>query len=578
MLKRLIASFAGRRNAQPRPAEQAAQLWQKRDLAGAERLFREALAQEPASSENYSNLGLVVWEQHRFQEAAGLLTRAVELDPSNTTARLNLANAFIIGNQMELGIAHYREVLRTDPGNAKAHANLLKPLLDTCDWEGAAGEVAYLVERWRKNAQDEIALRIAPFTSLLVPFPGELRKAIADSHARRVQERVAHFARPARPDRPARDRLRIAYVSGDFHDHAVGHLTAGLLEAHDRDAVEVFGYSFGIDDGSDYRKRLIGAFDSFVDIRNCTHIEAAQRIASDGIDVLVDRKGYTAESRPEIFALRVAPVQVNFLGYPGSMGTGFMDYIVADKVILPDSEVQWFGEKVAWMPASYQANDNRQPISDAPLRRVEFGLPEQGIVFCSFNKHYKIERELFDCWMRILAAVPGSVLWLLGGPGVKTLQNRAGDAGIDPQRIVFCGKLRKPEHLARHRLADIFLDTHYVNGHTTTSDALWAGVPALTWPGPSFAGRVAESLLRAVGLPELVATDLDGYERAAVELARNPARLAALREKLAANRLTTPLFDTQGYARALESAYRTMWERHVRCEPPAHFGVDAPVR
>ncbi len=577
MLKRLIASFA-KPAKEPGLAEQAARLWQQRDLAGAERLFRELLARAPGSAENHSNLGLVVWEQHRFQEALKLLSRAVELDPANTTARLNLANAYIIGNQLAQGIAHYREVLRLDPQSAKAHANLLKPLLDACEWDGAAAEVEYLVGRWRADPHDALALRVAPFTSLLVQFPPELRSAIATSHAQRIQERVAGLERPRQAARGARERLRIAYVSGDFHDHATGHLTAGLLEAHDRGRFEVFGYSFGIDDGSDYRRRLVAAFDRFVDIAGCSHEEAARRIAADGIDVLIDRKGYTAESRPEIFALRPAPMQVNFLGYPGSMGAGFMDYIVADKVILPDDEAQWFGEKVAWMPASYQANDNRQPISDAPVARAAFGLPQDGFVFCSFNKHYKIERPLFDGWMRILAAVPGSVLWLLGGHGEKNLLRRAGEAGIDPRRIVFCGKLRKPEHLARHRLADLFLDTRYVNGHTTTSDALWAGVPVLTWPGPSFAGRVAESLLRAIGLPELVFPDLASYERAAIELAREPARLARLKDKLAANRLTAPLFDTQGYARALESAYETMWQRHAGGQPPAHFTVAARRR
>ena len=577
MLKRLIASFARPRH-EPGLAEQAARLWQKRDLAGAERLFREQLARAPGSAESHSNLGLVVWEQHRFQEALGHLSRAVELDPSNTTARLNLANAYVIGNRLAQGIEHYREVLRLDPQNAKAHANLLKPLLDACEWDGAAAEVDYLVGRWRADPSDALALRLAPFTSLLVPFPPELRSAIAASHAQRIQERVAGLERPRQAARGARERLRIGYVSGDFHDHATGHLTAGLLEAHDRARFEVYGYSFGIDDGSDYRRRLIAGFDRFVDIAGCAHEEAARRIAADGIDVLIDRKGYTAESRPEIFALRPAPLQVNFLGYPGSMGAGFMDYIVADKVILPEAEVRFFGEQVAWMPASYQANDNRQPISDAPVARAAFGLPEDGFVFCSFNKHYKIERQLFEGWLRILAAVPGSVLWLLGGHGEKNLLRRAREAGIDPRRIVFSGKLRKPEHLARHRLADLFLDTHTVNGHTTTSDALWAGVPVLTWPGPSFAGRVAESLLRAIGLPELVLPDLASYERAAIELAREPARLARLKDKLAANRLATPLFDTEGYARSLESAYETMWRRHAGGQPPARFTVAPPPR
>jgi protein O-GlcNAc transferase len=299
------------------------------------------------------------------------------------------------------------------------------------------------------------------------------------------------------------------------------------------------------------------------------------RSARDAIDILVDMKGYTGESRPEIFALRAAPIQVSYLGYPGSMGAAFIDYIVADRHVIPDADRRWFSERVVRMPWSYQVNDDRQPTAEETPSRLACGLPASGFVFCSFNKHYKIDRALFDAWMRILGAVPGSVLWLLGGHGEKRLRQAAGARGIDPARLVFAGKQPKPEHLARHRLADLFLDTHHVNAHTTAADALWVGLPLLTAPGPSFAGRVAASLLHAVGMPELAAPDLAAYERRAIELARAPAELANLRARLDAARRTSPLFDTARFARDLERAYERMWTVHVSGRPPEAFDLDS---
>jgi predicted O-linked N-acetylglucosamine transferase (SPINDLY family) len=317
----------------------------------------------------------------------------------------------------------------------------------------------------------------------------------------------------------------------------------------------------------------VAAFDRFVDVHAEPHRATAQRIADDRIDVLVDLRGHTDGSRPEVFALRPAPVQVCYLGYPGTTGAPFIDYLVADPVVVPRDDWQWFSEKIVWMPASYQANDAGQRLPDAPQCRAEFGLPEKGFVFCAFNRHHKIEREVFALWMRLLAAVPGSVLWLLPGPGERRLRHAAACAAVDPQRVVFATKLPKPEHLARHRLADLFLDTYCYNAHTGGSDALWAGLPVLTRPGHAFASRVGASLLRAVGLAELIVDDLSAYETRAVELARHPHQLAALRAKLAANRLTMPLFDTARFTRDLEHAYQRMWEIHRRGEAPQPFAV-----
>lgn len=561
MLRTLFRSLRGKPVAASNEAGISA--WQRGDLAGAEREFRAAIAAQPDYAPAYGNLGMVVWEQRRLDEGLTTLRKAVELDSEHIGVRINLANALAIGNAHAEAIHHYREVLRRRPGHPQATANLLKPLLDCCDWAGSERLVGDLVQRWRRAPSDDILASIAPFTSLLVDLPQAMRLAIA----RRYGEKVAAYAntleRPRRHPRPASGRLRVGYVSADFHDHATAHLMAGVFEHHDRDRFEFHAYSFGIDDRSDYRRRIVAGFEHFHDVRAWTHADIARRIAADGIDVLVDLKGYTGESRPEILALRPAPVQVNYLGYPGTMGAPFIDFIIADGTLIPPGDEPGYGETVIRLPDSYQANDDRQPIAQAAPTRAELGLPDAACVLASFNKHYKIERPVFEAWLRILEAVPGAVLWLLGGHGERALQRAAADRGIDPARVVFARKLPKPQHLARHAAADLFLDTHTCNAHTTAADALWAGLPLLAWPGEGFAGRVSASLLRAVELPELVMSSLEAYEHTAIALAHEPERLAALKAKLAESRPRASLFDTARFTRHLEAAYERMWEQHL---------------
>lgn len=567
MLKRLLQSLR-RDYATPRPADTAAVLneagisaWHRGDLATAERELRAAIGANAAFAAAYGNLGMVVWEQRRLDEGLALLRRAVALDPDHIGVRINLANALAIGNVHEEALAHYREALRRRPGHPLAIANALKPMLDTCDWNGVEAVVRELVERWRTDPGGPVLDCITPFVSCLVDVPQAMRLDVARRYGEQVVGQVADLPRPTQAARRRPGRLRIGYASADFHDHATAHLTSGLFEHHDRARFEVHAYSFGIDDGSDCRKRLVAAFEHFHDVRPLAHVAVAQRIAADGIDILVDLKGYTGEGRPEILALRPAPVQVNWLGYPGTMAAPFVDYVFADEILIPPGEERWYGEQVVRLPDSYQANDDRQPIAEDVPSRAELGLPDAAFVFVCFNEQCKIERDMFRCWMRILAAVPDSVLWLLSGHGDATLKRAAGAHGVDPGRIVFAPRRPKRDHLARHRAADLFLDTHTCNAHTTASDALWAGLPLLAWPAEGFAGRVSASLLHAIGLPELVTADSESYERAAVALAREPERLAALRARLAEHRLRWPLFDTARFARNLEAAYLAVWER-----------------
>lgn len=355
----------------------------------------------------------------------------------------------------------------------------------------------------------------------------------------------------------------------------MAQLSAGLYEHHDRGRFEVYAYSFGADDGKSYRRRLAQAFDHFVDIRSLGVEEAAARIAADEIDILVDLMGYTTNSRELIFALRPAPIQVGYLGYPGAMQASFIDYTVADEIVLPPAEASDCREALVWMPDSYQVNDDQPTVPGGSPPRAAFGLPETGVVFCSFNQAMKIEPVMFACWMEILSAVPGAVLWLLCDNDVtaRNLGAEVAKAGVDPGRLVVAKRLPRPEHLARHRLADLFLDTRICNAHTTASDALWSGLPLLTCRGSSFASRVGASLLDAVGLPELVTRDLAAYRDTAIALAREPARLAGLRAKLAANRLAYPLFQTERFTRNLERAYEGMWARHAASGKPVSFRV-----
>jgi protein O-GlcNAc transferase len=353
-------------------------------------------------------------------------------------------------------------------------------------------------------------------------------------------------------------------------------LAAALFEAHDRTRFEVIAFSCGPHDRSAMRRRLDAAFDRFFDVRGESDEAIAARIRDTGIDILVDLKGHTEQGRLEVLARRPAPVQVHYLGYPGTLGGEAVDYFIADRVVVPAGADQFFTEKLVFLDGCYQVNDRRRAIAAETPSRLQCGLPERGFVFCCFNNNYKITPDMFAAWMRLLNAVEGSVLWLLADRGSEdNLRREAASRGIDPRRLVLASRLPLDAHLARHRVADLFLDTAPVNAHTTASDALWAGLPLITCAGRSFVSRVAASLLSAVGLPELVTTDLREYEELALALARTPERLAELRGKLEAGRATASLFDTARTCRQLEAAYLRMAEICRRGEPPRSFAVPA---
>ncbi len=564
--------------------------------------YGKALELRPDYVDALSNLGLALKEQDKPDEAAAMLRRAIGLRPNHAEALSNLGLILKDRGAMTEAIAVFRQAIAANPGHARAHANLGLALEEIGEIEAAV--VAHqraltldpafleplpnLVHLWRKLCHwDDFATNDAKLVDLvrrqtfrIPPFIILSTGATAADQligARQWAEGVKPPPGISLSHRPRRagGRIHVGYLSVDLRNHPVALLAAELFERHDRDRFRVTAYSCGEDDGSALRRRLEGAFDRFVDLCPVDDATAARRIHDDEVDILVDLTGYTTGTRTAILAARPAPVQVNYLGFPGTMGADFIDYVIGDEIVTPADQQLNFAERLVRLPHSYQANDTKRPIAPSRPSRSECGLPEHGFVFCCFNNTFKITPMVFDVWMRLLDQVPGSVLWLLrANDGVADrLRSEAARRGVDPARLVFAPRRDLADHLARHDRADLFLDTLPYNAHTTASDSLWAGLPVLTCRGETFAGRVAASLLNAVGLPELITASLAEYEALALALARDPARLEALRRRLRTNRDAAPLFDSAAFTRDLETAYSRMWQAWCDGRPPEAFAV-----
>ncbi len=515
--------------------------------------------------------GCALFDRGRIDAAHVAFRRALAADPDNITAHVNLGAIFSEIRRPNEALEHYRRAVALDPGSTLARHGLVDQQHHACEWADIAEN-----ERVLLRLLDETGTRVTPFKLLVAEraSPAAILRA-ARSWAAGIAVPQADILPPPAPPAPAGRRIRIGYLSNDFFEHAVSMLAIRLFEQHDRARFEVFAYSHARDDGSALRRRLEAAFEHFVDITDLTDAEAARRIRVDGIDILVDLKGYTLRARTEIFALRPAPVQVNYLGYPGTMGAPFIDYLLGDSIITPEAHQRDYSEHLVRLPDCYQPNDDRRPIAAQRPSRADCGLPDDAFVFCCFNNSSKIAPTIFALWMRILARVPDSVLWLLeANPAAQdNLQYEAGALGIDPGRLVFAPHWPTDRHLARIGHADLVLDTLPYNAHTTASDALWAGTPVLTCLGETMAGRVAASILHAAGLPDLVTTTLEDYEALACALATDRPRLDAFRARLAANRARAPLFDTARYARGIEAAYARMHDLRCAGRPPEAFTV-----
>ena len=539
-------------------------------LAEAEQSLSRALQLQPRYAEALSNRGNARIQLKRRQEAAADLRAAIALNPAEPRAYQLFGGLCRETGRRADALKAAQKAYELAPDAPGALIDLIGARTAVCDWRTLAPDLNRVVAGIEGGRDD-----INPFTVLGLLDAPALQLACARQYCAREQPPNPQLGKLVR--KTASTKIRVGYYSADLHDHATAYLMAELFERHDHDGFEWFAFSFGPHSDSAMRQRLRRPFERFLDVRAHSDREVAQLSRELGIDIAVDLKGFTQDSRMGIFARRCAPVQVSYLGYPGTTGAPYMDYVIADRVVLPPALHAHFSEKVVTLPHSYQVNDAQRHIAERVFTREEVGLPPEGFVFCCFNNNYKILPATFDAWMRILAAVPGSVLWLLEDSALaaSNLRREAQARGIDAARLVFAARMPLAEHLARHRLADLFIDTLPCNAHTTTSDALWAGLPVLTLAGQAFAGRVAASLLTAVGLPELVTTSAADYEARAIALARDPAQLRALRERLWANRATAPLFDARLFARHLEAAFVAMNERSLQNLPPAPIEIRA---
>lgn len=535
-------------------------------IAEAAELFARAATLDPIDAEAHHRHGVASFLLHRYQDALAPLERAAKLDPTSAQIRYNLGITLAALRRSEEALAAFNIALAINPDHSLARTERLFLHARDCDWAAIDDDVP----RFAVMGIEGPAL--PPFA--LLPLEDHPAR-----HRQRSERCIAALClpqapMPARPtSRPA--RLRIGYFSADFRNHATMHLAGRMFGLHDRERFSVHGYALGPPSKDVVRRRVERTFDTFADVDRLDDQAIAALARADGIDLAIDMMGYTEGSRPGIFAHRAAPLQISFLGFPGTSGAPFIDYLIADPIVIPDAERGAYSERLIRLPHSYQVNDDARVISSANVTRRDAGLPEHGFVFCCFNNINKIKPPEFALWMRLIGDVEGSILWLLAGSQSSrtNLCQAAARLGVDPTRLVFAPAVPLADHLARQRLADLFLDTFHYNAHTTASDALWAGLPLVTKAGRGFAARVAASLLHAVGLDELITTTDEAYFDLALALARDPVELAAVRSKLAANSLTMPLFDSALFVRHIEAGYETAYQRFFDGHSPADIDV-----
>ena len=516
--------------------------------------YDEALRLQPGLLEALVNSGVLLRAMFRHKEALERFNRVLSTAPDHAIALANCGVILTEFKQSERAIAMFERLLAISPDYDYAQGLLFYERAHLCDWRDFEGQRARIRQAVLAGRR---AIKSLAFMSLSDRADEHLlaARAFASQYCPRQPVSLWHG------ERYAHRKIRLAYVSPDFREHPVGHLMAGIFEAHDKSRFETIAISLGVDDGSRLRARMLKSFDTFIDVREMGSEQVARRMREMEVDIAVDLGGYTSDTRTDIFAWRPAPVQVNFLGYPGTMAVDYFDHILADRHVIPPHHQAFYSEKVSYLPHTYLPTDASVRIAERTPTRAECGLPEAGFVFCSFSHDYKISPPMFDVWMRLLRTVPGSVLWLMsrGEVAQGNLRREAAARGVDPVRLVFAQRVpRVEDHMARYRQADLFLDTHPYNAHTTAADALMAGLPVLTCMGQSFPSRVAGSLLHAIGAPELATDSPQAYEALALQLAQDPARLAELRARITENRSTHALFDTERFCRDLEHALASM--------------------
>jgi predicted O-linked N-acetylglucosamine transferase (SPINDLY family) len=531
--------------------------------------YDKAIALMPDYAEAHNNRGNALMDLKRPADALASYDNAIALKPDYAAAHYNRGNVFDELHRHEEAANAFAEVLKIDSQHPFTKGRLLYQKMLSCDWRGIQDLIA------------EIDNDVASGKRSAVPFGYQ-----ATAHSARDFKLCAEifaadkFPRSQTPlwrgERYDNSKIRVGYLSGEFRNHVTSRLMTELFELHDKNRFELFAFDNGGDDGSELRGRINKAFNTIVDIRRLDDLQVATVIKQKQIDILVNLNGYFGRHRARVFSYKPSPIQVSYLGFSATMGADYIDYIVADKYIIPPEYRTFYTESVVYLPNTYQVNDTKRQIAARTPARADLKLPDTGFVFCCFNNSFKITPEIFDVWMRLLNKVDDSVLWLLqNNPAVsRNLREAARYRNIAPERLVFSSYVKDhSDYLARYRVADLFLDTLPFNAGGTASDALWAGLPLLTCSGQTYTARMAGSLLKAIGLPELITTTLETYEQMANDLATHPGKLAAIKLKLAENRLTMPLFDTQLFTKHIEAAYSAMYERYQAGLPPDHIVV-----
>jgi len=526
--------------------------------------LNKALSIDPGMDEAHYYLGLAHHRAGNLDEALYSLRRSIELNATYPDVFATLGAVAMQSRLPDDAKQAFEQALALEPGNAAARAHWMYLLAVDCDWDRLEPERSHVA------ALGVDGDPVPPFSLLAFEDHPQRHRIRSQNYAAAQFASIAPLSVPAQPvARP--DRLRIGYFSADLREHATMFLAVRMFELHDRERFEIYAYSYGRDEPGPMRDRARKAFDHFKDVGELSDLQIAELARQDGLDLAIDLKGYTEHQRVAILAYRPAAIQISFLGYPGTLGSPFIDYLVADRKVVPDDQRSAYSEQLIILPQSYQVNDDTRPVPAAEGTRADLGLPPNAFVFCCFNATYKITPDEFHIWMNLLDRVAGSVLWLLASRAQAQVNLRAAAAklGIDPARLIFAPKVPPEAHLARIQFADLFLDTFNCNAHTTASDALWVGLPLVTKAGEGFAARVGASLLQAVGLSDLIASTERDYAAIALDLAENPERLAAVRTKLRLNRTTMPLFDSALFTRHIESAYDWAYDRYLKRLPPA---------
>ena len=537
-------------------------LQDKRDLKSAIESYKQALKIKPDYANAYYNMGSALRSNDELEASIDSYKEALKINPDYAEAYSNIGNILIDKGDIEAAIDNYEKALKIRPDYERARAQKLHQQAKICDW-AAIEEDIELIQQLGTLSQ-----HVQPFKMLaLEDAPGrhQLRSEIF-AKSKSLRSLLPPLSKPSQKPK----RLRIGYFSSDFKEHPVAYLLAKVLELQDRKHFEIYAYSLGPEKNDDMRYRIKNAVDVFNNTQNMSDQDIALLARQDKIDIAIDLTGNTNQCRIGIFAHRVAPIQINYLGYPGTIGVDFFDYIIADSILIPSDSQKYYNEKIIQLPNSYMATDNTRQIDSGPVTRSEMGLPENEFVFCCFNNNYKISPIEFDVWMRLLLKVEGSVLWLRKsnkwseGNFCKEAKSR----GVEPSRLIFADRMPMGEHLARHRLADLFLDTFTFNAHTTATEALWAGLPVVTKLGKGFAARVAGSLLTAIDMPELITETVEDYEALILDLSTNAESLAKIRQKLADNLLTKPLFNSELFTKHLENGFQQAYQCYFEEKKP----------